>query len=295
MLCAAPGYAQEEEQMLWGDRPIENAVVGRDLAFRLRGEAQTSDDQHDLIDTDPRYAQYPSRLYSTEMKALHASRLSLAGTYEYWENKQELDIFRAGGTLSVPLGSTWRADLRYLYYDQDAAPDRQYYYGSVGGPLGPFYTKTQYRYSTRERSTDGNQVYQYLSWAPYRSLRLGAQGAYYRALDDYCSWYVKGFLHQLFWDDRTGIRLEAQRYKTNADYDFQEYRAYLYQRLGTRWLLRPGYRYYRDDQGVDSHAGSVKVKCYLSARLACHAEYVRFYQNDGADIDLLLAGASLLL
>lgn len=286
--------AQEEEPILWGDRPIENAVVGRDLAFRLRAETQASDDQNDLIDEDPRYAQYPSRIYSTEAKAIHVSRLSLVGTYEYWENKQDLDVFRAGGTLSLPFLKTWRTDLRYLYYDQQNYPDIQYYYGGVGGYLGPVFTFTQYRYSAKERSTDGNQAYQYLSWTPDRSLRLGAYGAYYRRLDDYTSWYVKGFLHKLFLDDRTGLRLEAQRYKTNADYDFQEYRAYVYQRVWIRWLLRAGYRYYRDDEGVDSHAGSFKVKCYLLARLACHAEYIWFDQNEGANINMLLAGVNVV-
>lgn len=293
-LCATPICAQQEEPLLWDSRPIENAVVGRDLAFRVRAEAQASDDQTDLIDQDPRYAQYPSRIYATEVKAIHSSRLSLAGTYEYWDNKQDLDVFRAGGTLSLPFLQTWRTDLKYLYYDQNGYPDLQYYYAGVGGSLGQVFTFTQYRYSTQQRSTDGNQVYQYLSWTPERSLRLGTYGAYYRTLDDYTSWYVKGFIDKLFWDDRSSVRLEALRYKTNADYDYQEYRAYVYQRVWTRWLLRPGYRYYRDDDGVDSHSCSFRVKCYLLASLACHVEYAWYYQNEGSNINMLLAGASWL-
>jgi hypothetical protein len=296
LAAALPVCAQQEEPVLLGGRPLENAIAGRDLALRLRAEAQLSDDQTDLIDIDPRYAQYPSQIYATEAKLFHSSRLSLAGNYEYWQNKDNLDVYRAGGTLSIPFLQTWRTDLKYLYYDQKNYPDLQYYSAGVGGSIGQVFTFTQYRYSMAQRSTDGNQVYQYLSWLPDRSLRLGGYGAYYRRVeDDYTSWYIKGFIHKLFWEDRTGVRLEAQRYKTNADYDFQEYRAYVYQRLWTRWLVRPGYRYYRDDDGVDSHSCSFKVKCYIMANLACHAEYAWFYQNEGPNINMVLGGLNLIL
>jgi hypothetical protein len=83
--------AQDTDEALFEGAPRENAVVGHDLALRLRFEAQVTEDSDELIDTDVAYARYPSRMYASEAKLFQSSRATMSASYAAWENDQDMD------------------------------------------------------------------------------------------------------------------------------------------------------------------------------------------------------------
>ncbi len=299
-LCGVmTAFAQDEDDAMFGDVPLENAIVGHNLAVRIRGEILFSEDDESLLDDDIAYERFPSEIYDMEVRVFQTDGLSIAATHSRWENEQGLDMRRSGMTVRAPWGDKTKFTWRYSRLSkQSDDPDRDYTYAGVSRKLGErLYSYTQYRNTSEDGSAPVHQFSQYASWTAARRFRMGGKGALSVDGEDSKTgaWYVDAFASAYVWEDRTSLRLSHRHYDTRENLDFDEFKCFLYHRLWNRVLLRADYRFYRDSGGSESHAYGAKIKHYISPRAAMHAGY-RFYDHKiGADLDSLFAGISLLL
>jgi len=290
--------AQEENERLASNIPLECSVVDRDIAYRLRWEVQDTEGST-VVDENPNLAYYPQQMFTAELKALGVNGGTAFISHDQWRNNQDLDVFRASGGGGFAVGDQWRIDLKGSYYDREDFYDTQYYYLAAGRPIGPFYTFTQYRLSMEGKTTDnsfipGHQLNQYLSWAPAKTFRMGVQGGYCKKENDDDSSYERFFLNQAFFNYRTSVRLDAMIYQSRLYADYQESRAFIYQTLTDRTMLRVGYRYYSDDWGRYSYGPGAKIIHFFSPRVSAHIGCVRYVQGDDLDFNSFLAGMSVL-
>jgi hypothetical protein len=301
-------YGQIEEEAVMEGEFLENVIVERDWALRMRGEISLTEDEHELIDDDIAYARFPDRIYATEVKALQRGGSSVAASYARWRNRQDLDAQRWSWKMRVPLRGTAFTDVDYIppylslsyrYYEgDDDLPDRHYWYAGLDRSFrSGVYALLQYRLAAEDGGLAGHQLYEYLSWKISQRFRVGEQAAVSRSegTDDLGPWYARLSATAFLVRDWTSLRLDAQHYDTGVDLEYQEYNTYLYQRIGGRSFLRLNYRHYRDSNELTSGAWGLKLKHYFTARLAAHAGY-RFYDHsDAADFDTVFAGVHLLL
>ena len=195
----------------------------------------------------------------------------------------------------MPLGSAWKADVSYQLADFPGSTNYHYGFLSAGRSLGRIgYALTQYRLTVEDGEATQHQAYQYLSFTPARPWRFGACGAYTFDDERGDNRYADGFVARTFADDAAAIRLEALYYETEDDFSYQDYRAFYYQRLGEHWLIRVGYRYYRDNQDYESHAPGLKVIWYASERLSLQAGYVRYLHSTDAEMNDFLGGFNVV-
>jgi hypothetical protein len=297
-LVACHAGAQEENERLSSSTPLENSIANRDTAFRWRWAIQDSQDAEGALEEDPTLALFPARLYATELKMFRVNGATAFVMHDQWQNDQDLDVFRTSGGIGVPVGD-WRVEAKATYFDRETYNDTQFYYLSAGRPLGNFYTYSQYRLSLDGKTADnevitGNQLSEYLSWTPTKTFRLGAQGAYGEKDNDDAAGYVRVFTAKSFFDYRTSIRVEALDYESRLYPDYQEVKAYLYQKLTPSTLTRLSYRYYNDDQSRESHGPGVKLIRFFGPRVACHVGYVRYLGEDGLDFDSYSGGMNVI-
>jgi hypothetical protein len=300
-LCvgAMSARAQDEDDALFGDVPLENAIAGHNLAVRIRGEVLFSEDDESLLDDDVAYEQFPREIYSAEVRVFQTDGLSIAGSHSRWNNDQGLDTQRSGMTVRVPWGAKTKLTWSYRHLSKESDdPDRDYLYIGVSRRFGErLYSYTQYRNTAADGSADVHQLSQYASWTAARRYRVGGKGAISIDGEDSkaAAWYVDAFASAYIWKDRTSLRLSHRYYDTGEALNFDETKLYLYYRPLTRMLLRADYRFYRDSGNMESHAYGAKIKYYSSVRTAVHVGY-RFYDHKtGVDLDSLFAGFSVLL
>ena len=299
LLCVAPqASAQEEDERLSSNTPLENAIANRDIAFRWRWEIQDTEESGDVLGEDPALALYPTRMYSSELKMFTVKGGTAFVMHDQWQNDQGLDVFRTSGGVGVPAGD-WRLEAKATYFDRETYNDTRYYYLSAGRPAGNFYTYTQYRLSLDGKTVNndfvaGHQINEYLSWKPTKTFRLGGQGAYCVKENDDDSSYIRLFFTKSFFDYNTAVRVDAMQYDSRLYTDYLEVKSYLYQKLSPAALLRFGYRYYHDDQHRESHGPGVKLIYFFSPRIACSIAYTRYTRKDGPDFDSYMGGMNVI-
>lgn len=289
--------AQDEDEVLVDGRPIENAVVGRNLALRIRGEVQATEENEDIIDEDVQYGRFPSRLYAAEAKLYQADRLSVAVSLDRWENQQGVDASRIGWSLRTPLTGATSLTLTYRRREADDVTTKHYAYVAIGHYLSKsLYSYSRARYTTQPDAPDTYQISEYLTWSPHKRFRLGGQAAaMHEEDDDLTAWYARIFSTYFLVEDQTSLRLEARHYDSVDIVEFQDYKAFLYQRVANASFIRFGYRFYDDSDGLSSQAYGVKVRHFFSPNLAAHVGYRRYDHSDGPDMDTLLAGFQWLM
>jgi hypothetical protein len=299
MLQATATRAQEDYEIVYEGIPLENAIVDRNLALRLRGEVQLTDDDDELVEEDINYARFPTRLYSCEAKVFQADRKSFGLTYSFWENDQGMDISRWYWDLRVPLPHDQSAHVTFKYRTQEREEfsDRDYYYVGLGKSFeNGVYAFLRYRHTVDDDHPYGHQVYGYLSWNPTSRFRAGTQAGLSDNDDaDRGPWYVDVFTTLFLRPERTSLRMIVRHYESGRNLEYRDYNVFLYQKLGKRSLLRLSYRYYDDTGDLSAQAGGIKWKHYFSTRFAAHAGYRYYDHSEGANFDTLFAGFSLLL
>jgi hypothetical protein len=304
--------AQEADELLIDGMPLENAIVGRDLALRLRAEVQLTEDDDELIDEDVNYARFPKRMYSAEAKLFRKDRTSFLGTYSIWQNEQDLDMSQWSWKMRLPLASgpenvydAYEAQsasylsLRYRKTEAvEDSPGRDYWYiGHDVTFVNGVYSYLQYRHSIEDGESVGHQVSEYLSWRPADRIRFGGQAAVSKNQggDGVRPWYAGLFTTFFLIQDVTALRLDARHSDSREDLQYDEYKVYLYQKIGGRSLLRLSFRQYEDTEDRSSQAYGVKAKYFFSPRMSTHIGY-RFYEHsEGADYDTFYAGLNILL
>jgi len=296
-----PGLAQEEEDdALVRGVPLENVIVDRATAYRFRAEYQTTGDDDDLIDSDPAYSRFPSRMFDSELRIFQSDKLSIAGSYSIWENDQEMDDASWGWKMKTPVARNWWFTLRYRHRQSTAhAGDKDYIYARMSRSFkNNIYSSTQFNLTSRNGETDSAHVSEYLSWHCNARCRVGAKvlAAHTESSSKSIGpWYIQLFSSCYIVPDVTSLLLDARHYESSGDLDYQEVNAHLYQRLGAGSFVKLSYRLYDDNDDLSSHAWGVKLKHYFSARFSAHAGY-RFYNHSaGPDLDTFIGGIGLLL
>jgi hypothetical protein len=288
---------------MFGGNFLENYVVERDLALRLRAAVQFTEDDDELIDEDPEYSAFPTRLYSTEAKLFHNSRTTLSGRWALWENQQDLSIRRWTVRARRPLPWSTRDAASHFTLKTtfregvDDDEDRQYLYAGIDRSIGDeLYGFVQYRHKSEGGTTHSGQLFEYLSWRPTSRFLLGEQVAVTRNEgNEPGPWYVRLFTTVFLIKDTTSLRFELQHYDSSGDRTYQQYNAYAYQRLWGNGLLRLNYRLYDDNQGLLSHAYGAKLKYYFSERIDAYLGYRYYDHSEGADFDTIHGGLGVLL
>lgn len=303
-LPASSVVAQEYDELLIGGVPLENAVVGRDIAVRIQAEVQLTEDADDLIDEDPNYVRFPSRLYSAGVGVYQYNRLSVNAEYATWENNQDVDLSHCTADVRTPFPRpessnflTLRLRGRETVADNDILR-RLYAYASVSRSFdNGIFAHVQYRLATTRGEITGNQLYHYLSWRVSDRFRFGALGAASRnkGSDTLEPWYAEVFTTIFIINELTSIRLGARHYESTSGLAYQQYNSYLYQKIGRHSLLRLHHRFYHDSDELHSHAYGVKAKCYFHPRVSAHVGYRYYDHSEGADFDTFYGGFGLLL
>lgn len=303
----APVQAQDAEGLTDGEA-IENTIVGRDIALRIRMETVFSEDDNGLIDEDIEYARFPTAINSAEAKIFQNDGASLSTTYSLWQNHQNLDHNRWSWKARVPIQTSDFLDVteqppyfsfmyRYMAGDTNS-PDRQYLtLGYDQYPVNSLYVAVQYRAGMDEGQFSGHQVSEYLSWKISDIYRIGEMGAVSKNMntDDVTPWFGQVFGTVFLVKDWTAVRIDARHYQVTDELSYQDYNAYLYQRAGSNTLLRLNYRHYMDSEGFMSDAVGLKVKHYFSPSFAVHVGYRYYNHAKGANIITYYAGLNLIL
>ncbi|MFC1499177.1 hypothetical protein ACFLS1_12015 [Verrucomicrobiota bacterium] len=301
MMLAQGLYAQDEsESLLVGGRPLENVIVDRDLAFRLRAELRLTDDD-DVIDDDVNYSRFPSRMYSSSAAVFQDNGLKVSATYSLWENNQDMETHRWGWGVRVPLNNTFKMYVKYNEVKEkqkdDELEDLKKHYSYIAGSFsrGSFYNYTQYRYRTEANNANSHQIYEYVSWRFKNSLLLGGYAAISKELERDDSWYVSVFSTiPIIKKFGTYLRVKSLHYEYSSDLQWEKYEVFLYQKILGQSLLRLGYRFYQDSDDLFSNGYGIKLKHYFSPKFSTHIGY-RFYDHsEDVDLDTAYTGFSLL-
>ncbi|MBN1669882.1 MAG: hypothetical protein JXR37_02540 [Kiritimatiellae bacterium] len=308
----AAARAQMGEDVLFGGVPLENAIVGRAWALRLRAETQLTADDDEVVEEDVRYAQFPSQMFSSEARLFLEDRSSARARYAMWHNEQDLDAREWSFRVRLPLSvvdvyatSLDEADYLTLRFRrrEGGTPDgenvpREYWYAGYDKSFHEsLYLSLQYRLMTERGETLGHQLAEYASWMlPSERIVLGQQAAVSSDQDNELGpWYVRVFGTAWLVEELTSLRLQAQHYDTRAALTYQEYVAHLYQRLGGRTFVRLGCRYYTDSDDFSSQAWGLKIQEYFSPAVAGHVGYRAYAHSDDTTFDTFYAGIELLL
>jgi len=301
VLACGHGRAQEEEEeYARSGIPLENAIVDRGAAYRLRAEIQTTDDSEDLINEDPAFSRFPTRMVDTELRLFQSDWLSVAGNYSDWDNNQGLDSRSWGWKIRAPVGGGWWGTLRYRQRNANAERDEKNYLYVNMSRLFPnkLYSSTQFNATSERGDVDSYYAYQYLSWRCDTRCRIGVKGLATHtrgASKSVGPWYVQLFTSYYIIPDQTSLLVDARHYESSASLEYQEYNAHLYQRLGSASFVKLSYRYHEDNTDLRSHGYGVKVKHFFSPRLALHAGYRYYDHNVNPELHTVLGGVQLLL
>jgi len=286
--------AQEYEDILLDGQPLENVIAGRDWAYRLRLEVQSSDDDRELLEEDIAFQRFPSLMYSGEMTAFHASSLTIRGHSEYIRSDQGYDTRRVGMSTAIPLGDTRRLRLKLSETRSEEGNSTQFLYAGISRTLGAtVYAYSRYRHTVREGTTAGQQVYQFLSWTPTRALYVTLNGAH-SWTSPYRSWYARATATALLLQESVALRLEIEHDESTARPHSQQYQVLLYRRILQGTWVNVSYRFYEDDPGFRSHAYGVKLRHFFSPRLSGHVGFRHHDHNSIASLDTVLGGVSVV-
>jgi hypothetical protein len=303
-LQAGRAFAQADEESMGGGDFIENTIVGRPLALRVRAESQITEDNDELISDDPNYARFPTRLYTAETKLFSRDRSTASLSYSRWESDQDRTVAQWAGKTWLPLTAAGaqresHVTLGFRMRDEeDSADNRDYLYVGIDRSSGGgLYSYLQYRHTSSDSESVGHELYEYVSWRPTGKLRIGEQASVSRndGMDDLGPWYVSLFSTVFLRPEQTSLRAEARYYDSGSDLTYQRYNVYLYQRIGDRSFVRLGYRFYDDSEGLNSNAYGLKFKRYFSSRVAAHLGYRYYDHSEGVDFDTFYGGIEVLL
>jgi hypothetical protein len=299
-------YAQDEESGLDGEY-LENSIVERNVALRLRGEAQFTDSDMALVDSDINYARFPVKIYNAETKLFQNNGSSVNAIYSRWQNNQGMDSTRWSWKMRYPIPSNDFRDasetppfLSVSYWTQvgeDGNDDLSYWYiGLDKSTANGIYSLIQYRNTVTGGESTGHQLSEYSSWRVYKRLRIGEQLAISKNddSDQLTPWYAKLFTTIFLVPNQNSLRLETQYYDSE-DVIYQEYNTYLYQRLGKRSLVRLNYRYYIDSDDIFSNSMGIKLKHYFSNRISAHIGYRIYDHSEDLNLDTFFGGFNILL
>jgi hypothetical protein len=314
LACLAPLRAQDSDEMLFGGMPLENAAVDHDFALRLRLETQMTEDDDDVVETDPQYARFPTRMYSGEAKVFQSNRATYGVTYSQWENKQDLDVRSWAWKIRYPIavepqmiydtydtgvGSFLSLQYRTQEDDQTNGTRSLSYYSVAADRFfeNGIYAFLQYRHTIEDGHGSGHQLSEYANWKLSNRLKIGEQAAVssQEDADNLTPWYARVFGTYFLAEDWTSMRVEARHYEAGGDFRYQEYKAYFYQKIGSRSLVRLSYRYYTDNDDMSSNAYGIKLKHYVSPRFSVHFGYRYYDHRMGTDLDTFYSGLNLLL
>lgn len=304
--AAAVCPAQEDEDSLLGGNFLENEIVGRPWALRLREYVQFTDEDNDLLATDSSYARFPNAMYVSEMKLFQGDRSTYSVSYAKWQNDQGLDssiwawkawlpLYTEPGELDYHLTLKARGQ---QWGEADTPDASSWYVGVDRSSAGGLYGYLQGRLVITDGHTAGQELYEYLSWKPTSKFRLGEQASASRLdgeSEDSRPWWAGVFGTVFLIPEQTSLRLDARRYDLDDDLTFQRYVAQLYQRIGRRSLLRLSTRLYRDSRELSSEAYSFKFAHHFTARFSAHAGYRRYSHSESLSLNTFFGGIELLL
>lgn len=299
LAAASSSLAQQDSDVLLDGVPLENAIVGRDVGVRLRGEVRFEDDYDGLIDSDVNYGRFPSQIYSTDITIFHKNRSYIGGSYSRWDNDQDLKVDRWSGKFRYPVDLEHDTFL-YLQYNSDGMKDGPAYnYASVATDRQlseDIYLYMVYRNYHMSGTPSSHQLSAYVSWKPSSLMRVGGEiaGSLAENVPGAAPWYGRVFGAIFLIPDLTSFRVEGLHYDTGTAYVSDTISAYLYQKVGSRSLLRLDYRFYMDAQNLESHAWGGKVRHYFSPAFSMHAGYRWYEHSEGTDFSGPFAGVDML-
>jgi len=301
-------FCQEDEDLRIGGKPLENSITGNGIALRVRGEFQMTDDDADLIDSDINYIRFPSRMFDGDVKMFQSDGFSTALDYSYWSNEQDLNTTRYGFMAKAPFGTNATFFAKYRIQDGgEILPNYTFYYlGFSKNYDNGFYSSTQYRYKYYEQSmlssspgsqSIGHQISEYVSYAKPKSYRIGAQVAIsneelYGGL---VPWFGRLAGTKYLFSGGSSVRLEGQYYQATEDLSLTDLKASYYHKLGRKIYTRIGYRYYKDNSGLEADSYSAMLKYFFSTKLQVHSGYRLYQHSTGDNMNTVYMGFSLLM
>ena len=299
--------AQDEASGL-GDESLETGIISKDLPLRLRGEVQFTESNLSLIDSDVNYARFPSRMYTSEIKLLQTSGSSATAAYSRWQNSQGLDSNLWWWKLRFPLEIS--SDFRdvtesppFLMVsswqqggDSNSPTINYWYLGIDKATVNGIYSFVQYRNTTTDSDSTGHQLFEYVSWKVSDRVRVGEQAAASKdAGSGYLTpWYAGVFTTVFLVKNLTSLRMDGLYYDSDA-LNFQQYDAYLYQRVSASSFVRLSYRYYSDSNDLYSGAAGIMLKYYFSARASAHIGYRLYDHSEDASFNTFFGGFNIFL
>lgn len=305
LLLTKTGSAQDQSAL--EGESVENSIVGRNLVLRLRGEVQLTDSEMSLIDNDVNYARFPSRIYTEEAKLIQGDGSSFTAAHSDWRNSQGLDSTLWSWKIRFPLQSSDFRDVTesppYLFVSdwnqsgEGGSPDINYWYLGVDKTtVKHVYMFFQYRIETDEGKFTGHQLYEYVTWKASQRLQLGEQLAISKDMDsdNVKPWYGGLFTTIFLAKDVTSLRMDGLYY--DSDYiNYQQYDAYLYQKISLSSFFRLSYRYYRDSSDLYSNSEGIMFKRYFTPRISAHIGYRFYNHSEDANLDTFFGGFNILL
>lgn len=236
-------------------------------------------------------------MFAGEAKVSQANKLYFTTSYESWNNPQDLQASLLGWTILSPVTETQKFIVKYKKWKIQDASDRNYFYAGINGFLGKVYSSLLYRYATTagDQRSGEHQLSEYLSWAPSKRLRFGTQVAVSKSEESNLDpWYARFFNTIFLVEDWTSVRTEYQHYKYVTDNSFDEVKTHLYQRIGSKSLVRVGIRYCKTNTDITSLSPDIKLKHYFSPRFSSHVGYRYYRHNEGADFNTYVVGMGLV-
>jgi hypothetical protein len=286
---------------------VENAVAGRSIAVRLRGEVQFSDSEMSLIEQDANYAAFPATIYNSEIKFIQEDGSSGRLAYLRWKNSQGLNMGLWQWKFRFPLQSSDFRDvtesppfISISCWSQNGhanIPQLTYWYlGIDKATKNNIFMLLQYRSTVQDGNVNGHELYEYVSWKVSDRLNFGEQAAGDKSQDRSAvsPWYASVFGTVFLVPDMTSLRLDGW-YFTSDYVTYEQTDAFLTQRIGKRTELRLSWRYYHNDSDLSANAVGIKLKYYFSPRFCVHVGYRTYDHTESADLDSFFGGFSLIL
>jgi hypothetical protein len=310
-LWMQPALAGDEEAAGEEGGYVENAVAGRNLVLRLRGEVQFSESDMSLIENDVNYATYPSKVYNTEAKAIQDDGSSARVAYSRWQSSQGLDMSLWQWKLRFPLQSSDFRDvtesppfLSFSYWAQQGnnatnatLPEVNYWYIGIDKTTRKsVFMLFQYRSTVQDGSVTGHELYEYLSWKISDRLHIGEQGAVDKnqGTSGISPWYGSVFGTVFLVPEKTALRLDGWYFNSDT-MNYEQADAYLTQRIGKRAFVRLNYRFYHDSNKLESNAAGIKFKYYFSPRMSAHVGYRMYDHTENVNLNTFFGGFSIIL
>jgi hypothetical protein len=307
LLLLARTVCAQDQSALEGESLDNSILGGRNLVLRLRGEVQFTDSEMSLVDTDPNYARFPSKLYTGEAKLEQNDGSSFTTAHSIWRNSQGLDSELWSWKIRFPLQSSDFRDVTesppYLFVSdwnqsgEGTSPNINYWYLGVDkSTANHVYMFFQYRAETDDGTFEGHQLYEYVTWKASQRVQIGEQLAISKDVnsDNLTPWYGGVFSTIFLAKDVTSLRMDGLYYDSNS-LNYQQYDAYLYQKLGLSSFFRLSYRYYHDSSDLTSNSEGLMLKRYFSARFSAHIGYRFYNHSEDANLNTFFGGFNVLL